>query len=228
MNEKILSFQDVIIRQSDVDCLEPCQWINDIIIEFYLQYLSTHIPQGRKDILYIPPSTTYLMLHGGLEVAKSVSDSLHLKEYATLFFALNDNTNPEALCGGTHWSSLVVDVQTLQCTHYDSSIGSNADVAQRFVRVLSEIFEKPTRVDHAKDCPQQDNGYDCGLFCIYIASSLFPYHKVSRDVRLFLLDSTCPGGNGELMHLSQTEGMRKGLIQLILDLSAASTSSTIT
>ena len=221
MDTKILNLYDCILRQCDLDCLQPQRWLNDNIIEFYLQYLSSYIPPDRKDILYIPPSTTFLMLQGGLEVAKSVSESLDLQEYSTVFFALNDNANPESLYGGTHWSSLVVDVQSSHCIHYDSSIGSNTHVAQRFARVLSGIFAKDVTLDHARDCPQQDNGYDCGLFCIYTASSIFPYHQaVSRkDTERVFLPHHVPLVATTMESQYQTVAtMRQDLIQLIQNL----------
>lgn len=174
MDRKILSFNDIVIRQSDLDCLRPRQWLNDVVIEFYLQYLSSDAPAESRDILYVPPSTTYLMLHGGLELARSVADSLHVGEYSTLFFALNNSTNPGSLYGGTHWSSLVVDVAHEKCMHYDSSIGINDEPAKAFASVLSTILACTFRFEQVINFPQQNNSYDCGLYCICVAVAYAP------------------------------------------------------
>ncbi|CAI5475618.1 unnamed protein product [Closterium sp. Yama58-4] len=40
MDAKVLSFGDVLLRACDVATLEPSQWLNDKIIEFYFEYLS--------------------------------------------------------------------------------------------------------------------------------------------------------------------------------------------
>ncbi|CAI7932555.1 unnamed protein product, partial [Closterium sp. NIES-54] len=40
MDAKVLSFGDVLLRECDVATLEPSQWLNDKIIEFYFEYLS--------------------------------------------------------------------------------------------------------------------------------------------------------------------------------------------
>lgn len=223
MEKKILSFHDVLIRQCDLDCLQPRQWLNDVVLEFYCQFLSTYIPPESRDIVYVPPSTTYIILQGGLEIAKSVFESLSLKKFSRIFFCLNNNADP-SLHGGTHWSSLVVDVQKRQCIHYDSSLGLNASVAEKFGRVLSEVFANPMRVGQAVDCPQQDNAYDCGLYCIIVATSYFPNHMACHDDTLpaFLLSyipsAACHPRNPKTLQSPATNQLRKELIQLIRDL----------
>ncbi|GJP35329.1 hypothetical protein CLOM_g19832 [Closterium sp. NIES-68] len=50
MDAKVLSFGDVLLRECDVATLEPSQWLNDKVIEFYFEYLSrTLLGAGSSD-----------------------------------------------------------------------------------------------------------------------------------------------------------------------------------
>lgn len=63
---KVLSYHDVLLRQRDVDSLKPGCWVLDQVFEFYLDFLSREVHVDCKDVLYIPPSTTMLLLHQGI------------------------------------------------------------------------------------------------------------------------------------------------------------------
>lgn len=65
-DEKVLSYHDVLLRQRDLDSLEPGRWVLDQVFEFYLDFLSREVHVDCKDILYVPPSTTMLLLHQGM------------------------------------------------------------------------------------------------------------------------------------------------------------------
>ncbi|KAL0369713.1 UNVERIFIED_CONTAM: NEDD8-specific protease 1 [Sesamum angustifolium] len=56
-DEKILSYDDVVLRRSDLDILSGPYFLNDRIIEFYFSYLTSCYPS--EDILLIPPSIAF-------------------------------------------------------------------------------------------------------------------------------------------------------------------------
>ncbi|CAH8323429.1 unnamed protein product [Eruca vesicaria subsp. sativa] len=56
-DDKILSYNDVVLRRSDLDILNEPNFLNDRIIEFYLSYLSTL--HTSPTISLIPPSIAF-------------------------------------------------------------------------------------------------------------------------------------------------------------------------
>jgi sentrin-specific protease 8 len=198
---KILSYHDVILRQCDIDCLEPGQWLNDQCMEFYLTYLEHNVSPSPSLVTFIPPSTTFLLLHASEDVAKSIAESLNLEERLrtdghAVFFALNNNSNVESLCGGTHWSSLVMchtydsKGESILCRHCDSNNGMNDAIARhltvRMHNVLGTPSTKPSfQYFQVQNFPQQNNSYDCGLYCLTLARHLCEHGQ--REV--FLNDS---------------------------------------
>ncbi|KAL3763894.1 hypothetical protein ACHAWU_003360 [Discostella pseudostelligera] len=110
--------------------------------------------------------------------------------------------------GGNHWSMLLWEIYArfnskghhVQLVsnffHFDSSVGYNKDAAWRVGKKLGKVlmrFEDDGRYDmwmkddpevlYIEECavPQQNNGYDCGLFALGFAEALassppkFPY-----------------------------------------------------
>ena len=167
---KLFSYHDLVIRACDVECLQPGQWLNDQCIELYLLYLQHHV-HAPEDILFVPPSVTCLVLHGGHDVARSVMDSMHLSSKSTIFFAVNNSTNMEVPMGGTHWSAMVVDRHSQTCTHYDSIPGMNARIALRLKDCIVHIMAMPT-ASYIECSAHQGNSYDCGVFCLAVAARL--------------------------------------------------------
>ena len=56
-DEKILSYNDVVLRRSDLEILSGPYYLNDRIIEFYFSLLSSSHPS--QDILLVPPSIAF-------------------------------------------------------------------------------------------------------------------------------------------------------------------------
>lgn len=64
---KILSYYDVILRESDLDILRGPHWLNDVIIHFYYEWLSrTKLNQHPHAILLVPGAPTYMMTTIGM------------------------------------------------------------------------------------------------------------------------------------------------------------------
>ncbi|GMP89092.1 hypothetical protein CsSME_00040807 [Camellia sinensis var. sinensis] len=56
-DEKILNYNDVVLRQSDLDILSGPYFLNDRIIEFYFSYLPSCYPS--EEILLVSPSIAF-------------------------------------------------------------------------------------------------------------------------------------------------------------------------
>lgn len=172
----ILSYHDVVLRQSDVAHLEPRQWLNDMIISFWFEYLPREVyPEYRGLMYFMPPEMVQFIKASSSNETSSeeLSSMLNPKELASkkvIFFPINDSPTDSVTVGGSHWSLLVFNGKSGSFEHYDSFTGSVNHVhAECVFRAMAPILadvlgKKESDLQFAeKDCTQQENGYDCGV-----------------------------------------------------------------
>ncbi|XP_004505947.1 NEDD8-specific protease 1 [Cicer arietinum] len=179
-DEKILSYNDVVLRRSDLDILGGPYYLNDRIIEFYLSYLSSCHPS--QDILLVPPSIAFWIIQ--CPVAESFKDflePLQLSDKTLILFPINDNDDVNTAEGGSHWSLLAYYRNANQFVHHDSFINMNAEPAKKLYKAvlgyvgLSESGTE-ARFLECTNSPRQVNGYDCGLYVTAIARVICDWH----------------------------------------------------
>lgn len=166
-NDIVLSYHDYLLRASDVALLERNDWLNDIIIGFYFEYLNQ---QYRKDsrLLFIGPEVAQLLKMQDSSQYNIFLDPVEATNCDFIFFPLNDCDSNEA--GGSHWSLLIYSHIEKKCYHFDSSSGINSFSAKKLARKVTKYFlEKQERKYIEMGCPQQNNSYDCGLYVLCLA-----------------------------------------------------------
>lgn len=90
MNEKVISYGDVLLRTSDVELLTGPYWINDKIIEFYFEYLNNEFLQSRKDIFLVNPSVSFWVTHApNEETIESAIAPLNLHQKEVFVYAFH-------------------------------------------------------------------------------------------------------------------------------------------
>ncbi|KAJ4867412.1 NEDD8-specific protease 1 [Raphanus sativus] len=168
-DDKILSYNDVVLRRSDLDILNGPNFLNDRIIEFYLSYLST--VHTSSAISLIPPSIAFWISNcPDTESLKDFIEPLRLLESDLLIFPVNDNTNVELAEGGLHWSLLVYHREANSFFHHDSLMGLNKWSAKQLFEAVSPfVSDGDAMYRECSDTPQQKNGYDCGVYLLAIA-----------------------------------------------------------
>lgn len=172
LNEIVLSYYDCLLRTSDVALLQGSHWLNDVIIGFYFEYLdNTFNKIEKKELYFISPELTQLLKMTDPSQYNVFLDPLNISECKYIFFPLNNCDRKDA-AGGSHWSLLVFCKQDKTCYHFDSSRGYNSSIASKFAKnVMSCLLDKDESnkkfVD--MDSPQQDNGYDCGVYVLCLA-----------------------------------------------------------
>ncbi|KAI5642149.1 hypothetical protein NE865_05841 [Phthorimaea operculella] len=98
---------------------------------------------------------------------KTFLEPLGIERKKFVFFALNDNDLPDR-AGGSHWSLLVYSKPESCFYHLDSSSGNNHNVAWELSSRLTSYFSRGVSVNFVnKECLQQSNGYDCGVYVIF-------------------------------------------------------------
>lgn len=169
-NDIVLSYHDYLLRISDVALLERNDWLNDVIIGFYFEYLNQ---QYRKDnqLLFIGPEVAQLLKMQDSSHYNIFLDPIEATNYNFIFFPLNDCDRNEA--GGSHWSLLIYSHLEKMCYHFDSSSSINGSSAKKLARKVTKYFlEKSEKRYIEMNCPQQDNSYDCGLYVLCLADVL--------------------------------------------------------
>lgn len=172
-DDKILSYNDVVLRRSDLDILNGPDFLNDRVIEFYLSYLSTlHTPP--TTISLIPPCITFWISNcPDAESLKDFMKPLKLRDSELLIFPVNNNENVELAEGGSHWSLLVYYKEANSFFHHDSFMGVNRWNAKQLFKAISPFVsddgDEAAAYRECSDTPQQKNGYDCGVYALAVA-----------------------------------------------------------
>ncbi|CAN8019646.1 unnamed protein product, partial [Ixodes persulcatus] len=157
---KVLSYLDVLLRESDVAFLGGPHWINDNLIAFWMQYLEKDI-----QVEFITPDVVQFIKLGALRDIVTRFRSVETRKKVaegSILNTVNDCTEFE-LPGGCHWSLLVYDAKKKIFEHYDSCKGSNSAHARRIAEALKSLLCLELAQVTEVSCTQQNNSYDCGL-----------------------------------------------------------------
>ncbi|XP_078440708.1 cysteine proteinases superfamily protein isoform X1 [Wolffia australiana] len=168
-NDKVLSFGDVVLRNSDLEILRGPHYINDRIIEFCFADISINLSD---DIVLVPPSISFWIANcAGHDSLEDAINPLELPGKNLVIFTVNDNDDVGMAEGGHHWSLLVYDREENLFVHHDSMKGMNhAHAKQLYERVKEFVGSAGNSVRFLEgETPRQENGYDCGLFAVEIA-----------------------------------------------------------
>ena len=164
MSKIVLDYHNSLLRESDTILLENGNWINDNIIAFYFEYLERTVAHKFK-VNYINPSTSQMAKFLSSEELISMLGDLNLQNSDFSFIAVNNNYSADDP-GGSHWSLLFFNRADKTFTHFDSLVQSNAASADILVNKFKHIFKCPEGVTIHKECPQQANCFDCGVYVI--------------------------------------------------------------
>ncbi|RWR98052.1 ubiquitin-like protein-specific protease ESD4 isoform X1 [Cinnamomum micranthum f. kanehirae] len=146
-------------------------WISDKIIDTYAKLMSGRKPTGKLNSLkcYFFTSWFNTALHSNNE--ESIKKHLNVKNLKSIL-TLWDRIFIPMNWASKHWLLLVLDSnKKLFCIY--NSLKSCGDVAyvNETVSFLKEQFKQrkihkwdKADIHFVDDCPQQDNGYDCGIF----------------------------------------------------------------
>ncbi|CAI9759199.1 unnamed protein product [Fraxinus pennsylvanica] len=175
-DEKILSYNDVVLRRSDLDILSGPYFLNDRIIEFYFSYLESCY--SSEDILLVPPSIAFWIKEcPDIGSLKGFVEPLNLSRWNLIIFPINDNTNLDIAEGGSHWSLLAFSRNANVFVHHDSSgRGMNKVHAKRVYKAVVPYTDTRAAYLECSSTPVQTNGYDCGVYVTAIARCICHWH----------------------------------------------------
>jgi sentrin-specific protease 8 len=191
-HKPVVSYKSSVLYEEDVNLLLPGKWLNDAVITFASEFLEhTAFPSLPYAFLH-PSLALVLLLEDDEEDLAGTLKGLRLEEKELLFLPINDNSNPEIVAGGSHWTLLVIRINrnsdgkvACEAVHLDSAApGSKrtpnhevaSTVATRLVRYLagkgsSGVSSSPVEVASAWTVKQQ-NGSDCGVHVLFSMETL--------------------------------------------------------
>eukprot|EP00057_Strongylocentrotus_purpuratus_P023269 XP_011677743.1 PREDICTED: sentrin-specific protease 8 [Strongylocentrotus purpuratus] len=172
----VLSYNNCLLRRSDLALLEGPRWLNDQVIAFAFECVYAEV---------------------GMFL-----ESLNLAFKQLVFLAINDNDSDTSV-GGSHWSLLVCSRRDSTFRHYDSSGSFNEHAARQIAMKMQPHvgLEKAHVMFAQEQCTQQENCYDCGLFVICNAEHVCKHHFQGTPLTGAVTQASVTRKRGELKEL---------------------------
>eukprot|EP00041_Stephanoeca_diplocostata_P018260 m.380821 g.380821 ORF g.380821 m.380821 type:complete len:226 (+) comp20963_c0_seq3:638-1315(+) len=165
---------DAQLEREDVKLLSGPYWLNDAVIAFAMEYFTSHQFRTAADMIFVSPSVVQLVaLISDPTDLTNILEGANLSSNKLIFFPLNDHDSPTTR-GGTHWSLLV---HTKTGFYLLDSIQSSTQMrkAELIAERLHAAFglgNNTKKMVSPVPCPQQPNGYDCGVAAVAFAHAV--------------------------------------------------------
>ncbi|KAH3682929.1 hypothetical protein WICPIJ_006101 [Wickerhamomyces pijperi] len=162
----LLSQYQIDLTLDDLRTLTDGSWLNDNVIEMYLKTLDTE-----SVFAYTPFFFTKLESDGYKGVAKWLKrNKREIHKLDRIIVPIN--------IARMHWVLGVIDLKGKKIYYLDSLCTRKSQhgeralqlmktyVAEQFKREGKTVDIATFKLEHVLDCPQQGNGYDCGIFTL--------------------------------------------------------------
>ncbi|VDM21489.1 unnamed protein product [Hydatigera taeniaeformis] len=167
------------VTRRELITLTGTNWLNDMIINFYLQMLAHRsrltVSATSAGALRVATMNSFfypkLISGPGYAGVRRWTRSINLFEHDIILIPIHDRT--------IHWCLVAIDLRRRTLSYYDSMGGTNdrcLDVLLNYLNSESEDkLQKPLmamstwqKINTGASVPQQRNGSDCGVFlCTY-------------------------------------------------------------
>ena len=206
--EGLIVLGDVSISSKDALCLLGQEWLDDKIIEFYLEYLRLiKFKRFSKYIQIIGPCVAHLIktMDSKDDAISAMLDPLKIDERRVVLIPVNNAETSSS--SGTHWSLMVYVPRQKTFYHLDTLRKMNDDAANQIAHRVAETLGEPGYDLYAYNGTQQGNAHDCGVYVLVNAELAISH---------FLLSS-----NWEGFYPAQSMDMghkRRSVLRVILEL----------
>lgn len=162
---------NMTITRGDMWTLRDTHWLNDTVINFYMNLLMARNQSQAYPALYTFNTFFYPKLKtGGYRAVRRWTKAVNLFAKDLILVPIHQ---------GVHWSLVVTDLRDKSLVYLDSRGRKRPDVLQLIFHYLQDESQARRNVElnplewkqysmAAEDIPQQGNGSDCGMFtCKY-------------------------------------------------------------
>lgn len=175
MNGVAVSWRTARLTWADVDLLRPGHWLNDSVLGFWQEFLSSAPPPegfgGREELLFIDPAAACcISSETDPEDLHDMLEPLELPKRSLVLVPVSDRTD-RGSGSGSHWSLLALRAEPRQAEYYDSLGTGNLASATRIAENMSTMFPGLSTV-RVCEAGKQDNSHDCGVFVALFAEAL--------------------------------------------------------
>jgi len=164
--EVLVDAHKIQITVKDINTLKGLNWLNDEVINFYMQMIVTR-SSSQDNLPSVYACTTFFypkLKDGGHASVKRWTKKVDIFSHALVLIPVHL---------GMHWCLATIDMQRKAITYYDSMGGNNKGCLIALADYVKEehLAKKGVPIDMtkwtqviAKEIPQQMNGSDCGMF----------------------------------------------------------------
>ncbi|XP_060538823.1 sentrin-specific protease 2 isoform X3 [Pantherophis guttatus] len=166
------------ITRRDIQTLRNQQWLNDVVINFYMNLLVERNKMQRFPVLYAFSTFFYSKLNSmGYNAVKRWTKEVDLFQHDIILVPIHIRL---------HWALVVIDLRRKTIKYFDSMGQNGIRICMRLLQYLQEESKAKKNLDinvsswtlysmKPHEIPQQLNGSDCGMFTCKFAEF------VSRD-----------------------------------------------
>jgi sentrin-specific protease 8 len=183
MSNKFLNYKRYDLSHTDAEILQRGGWLTSDILQFAFACLCNNDDGSLSHdrFGFLNPLTIMMLTHGDPETQASLVEDCAMISKELIFIPLNDADATNKSLRGTHWRLLVYCKRSSSFHLYDSnskhSGGSDLGTqANGLVQCLSPFLVGTTSNSCHKvqeTCPQQENGYDCGMYVVCVVEHLY-------------------------------------------------------
>lgn len=172
------------ITRNDLATLEGLNWLNDEVINYYMELIKER--SGVVD--YLPKVHVMNTFFIGKYQQQGYT-SVRRWTRKTDIFGFDIIPVPVHV-GGVHWCMSIIHMRDKSIRYYDSMGHSNMAVLEALRQYLNdESMDKRNvpfdtsdwTIECVRDCPQQRNGSDCGVFSCMFAEFVSRDSKISFE-----------------------------------------------
>uniref|UniRef100_A0A182LRZ3 Ubiquitin-like protease family profile domain-containing protein n=1 Tax=Anopheles culicifacies TaxID=139723 RepID=A0A182LRZ3_9DIPT len=185
-NQVVVEKFNLRITGNDLVTLQDLNWLNDAVINFYMELLRERSELKREQGLpkVYTMNTFFLpqLLKIGYSGVRRWTRKVDLLAHDMIVVPVH--------VGGIHWCMSMIDLRKKTIHYYDSMGSPNNAVLNALEEYLCEesMDKRKTPFDKSgltkqniRDCPRQKNGSDCGVFSCMFAEFLTRDHAITFD-----------------------------------------------
>lgn len=214
MDTLLVSFDDADIYERDLMMFKPGCWLNDSCINYCLKRF---VKVDRRIACLDPAVVSFLRLQAEEEEDEDLVVSLGMNNATWVVLPVNDNESFTS--SSNHWSLLLFHIHSGKSFHFDSSRGFNTHSSTKVAARVATLTRtsrgdiEADQVVQVSGCPQQGNGFDCGVYCILFAKYICDYLSNDGDM---LVTSVIGSGGRVLSRIlsDQLEGDQSTALRL--------------